>query len=118
VGDEGTATGVEVVHSRCDAALGHAFEILGKRWNGVILGSLMDSPAGFSEIRRALGGISDSVLADRLAELTASGLVLREVDPGPPVAVRYRLAESGAALVPVLEDLMDWSRAHLALERR
>jgi DNA-binding HxlR family transcriptional regulator len=97
---------------RCDAALSEAFALLGKRWNGMILGSLMEAPAGFSEIRRALGA-SDSVLADRLAELTAAGLVVREVDEGPPVAVRYRLAESGVALVPVLRDLTDWSRKNL-----
>jgi DNA-binding HxlR family transcriptional regulator len=98
--------------ARCDAALSDAFALLGKRWNGMILGSLMESPAGFSEIRRATGA-SDSVLADRLAELTAAGLVVREVDEGPPVAVRYHLAESGVALVPVLRDLMDWARQNL-----
>ena len=97
----------------CDAALTQAFGLLGKRWNGVIIGSLMAGPAGFSEIRRALGGISDSVLSERLAELTAAGLLLREVDPGPPVGVRYRLAPRGAALVPVLRDLMTWARGNL-----
>jgi DNA-binding HxlR family transcriptional regulator len=98
---------------QCDAALSQAFALLGKRWSGMILGSLMQGPAGFSEIRRALETISDSVLADRLVELTGAGLVLREVDEGPPVAVRYRLAESGVALVPVLRDLMDWARENL-----
>ena len=99
--------------SRCDAALSHAFGILGKRWNGMILGSLIEAPGGFSELRRALGGISDSVLSDRLSELTAAGVVLREVDPGPPVAVRYRLSPSGEALAPVLRDLMAWARENL-----
>jgi DNA-binding HxlR family transcriptional regulator len=99
--------------ARCDAALSHAFEVLGKRWNGMILGSLIEAPGGFSEIRRGLGGISDSVLSDRLSELTAAGLVLREVDPGPPVSVRYRLSPSGQALAPVLRDLMTWAREHL-----
>ncbi|HST64383.1 MAG TPA: helix-turn-helix domain-containing protein [Mycobacteriales bacterium] len=97
----------------CDAALTQAFGLLGKRWNGVIIGSLMAGPAGFAEIRRALGGISDSVLSERLSELTAAGLLLREVDPGPPVGVRYRLAPRGAALVPVLRDLMTWARGNL-----
>ena len=105
----------EAVHAPalCDAALTQAFGLLGKRWNGMILGSLMTGPAGFSEIRRALETISDSVLSDRLSELAAAGLVVREVDEGPPVAVRYHLAESGVALVPVLRDLMDWARENL-----
>ena len=98
---------------RCDAALTNAFALLGKRWNGMILGALMPGPAGFSEIRRALETISDSVLADRLAELTSAGLVLRQVDEGPPVAVRYQLSESGVDLVPVLRDLMEWSERNL-----
>ena len=97
----------------CDAALTQAFGLLGKRWNGVILGSLMERPAGFSEIRRALGGISDSVLSERLSELVAADLLIREVDPGPPVGVRYRLADRGVALVPVLRDLMVWARGNL-----
>jgi DNA-binding HxlR family transcriptional regulator len=97
----------------CDAALTQAFGLLGKRWNGVIIGSVMEGPAGFAEIRRALGSISDSVLSERLAELTAADLLIREVDPGPPVGVRYRLAPRGVALVPVLLDLMAWARGNL-----
>ena len=97
----------------CDAALTQAFGLLGKRWNGMILGALMGGPAGFSELRRALGGISDSVLSERLSELTTADLLIREVDPGPPVGVRYRLAPRGEALVPVLRDLMDWARGNL-----
>jgi DNA-binding HxlR family transcriptional regulator len=103
----------EHVPPQCDAALSDAFSLLGKRWNGVILGTLMTGPAGFSEIRRALGGISDSVLSDRLSELTAAGLVLREVDEGPPVGVRYQLAEPGKALMPALNQLMTWARNNL-----
>jgi DNA-binding HxlR family transcriptional regulator len=108
-------TGRDVRHDApsCDAALSSAFGLLGKRWNGVLLGTLGNGPAGFSELRRALRGISDSVLSERLVELTGAGLVLREVDEGPPVAVRYRLAPAGAALTPVLDDLMVWARQHL-----
>jgi DNA-binding HxlR family transcriptional regulator len=55
------------------------------------------------------------VLAERLAELTAADLLVREVDPGPPVGLRYRLADRGVALVPVLRDLMTWARGNLQL---
>ena len=97
----------------CDASLTQAFGLLGKRWNGMILGALMDGPAGFSELRRALGGISDSVLSERLSELTTADLLVREVDPGPPVGVRYRMTPRGEALIPVLRDLMEWARGNL-----
>jgi DNA-binding HxlR family transcriptional regulator len=56
----------------CDAALSRAFEFLGKRWNGVLLGTLIQGPAGFAELKRGLG-ISDSMLSDRLLELTRAG---------------------------------------------
>ncbi len=75
----------------CDAALRRAFGFLGKRWNGVIIGTLANGPAGFSELRRAVDGISDSVLSERLVELCGADLVQRTVDEGPPVAVSYRL---------------------------
>jgi DNA-binding HxlR family transcriptional regulator len=97
----------------CDKALVHAFGFLGKRWNGVILGSLMEGSASFSELRRAVEGISDSVLSERLSELSGAGLVSRTVDEGPPIAVAYRLTESGTALLPALTELTTWARANL-----
>jgi DNA-binding HxlR family transcriptional regulator len=97
----------------CDAALARAFGFLGKRWNGVLLGTLTSGPAGFSELRRAVNGISDSVLSDRLAELCAAGLVQRTVDAGPPVAVTYALTASGQALLPAMQELTMWAIENL-----
>lgn len=98
---------------RSDAALARAFEVLGKRWTGVVLGSLRAGPAGFRELARAIGRVSDSVLSDRLVELTESGLISRTVDPGPPVSVSYALTERGEALIPALEHLASWAEEHL-----
>ncbi|MBW0104583.1 helix-turn-helix domain-containing protein [Pseudonocardia sp. KRD291] len=100
-------------HTACDGALAHAFGFLGKRWNGILIGTLMHGPASFSGLRRAVPGISESVLASRLTELSTAGLITREVCPGPPVTVVYSLTDSGQALVPVLSDLAAWSRDHL-----
>lgn len=97
----------------CDDALVRAFGFLGKRWNGVLIGSLTGGPATFSGLRRAVGGISDSVLSDRLTELVAAGVVVRTVDEGPPVAVRYELTEAGRKLRPALDQLADWARENL-----
>ncbi|GAA4446495.1 helix-turn-helix domain-containing protein [Phytohabitans houttuyneae] len=98
---------------RGDEALARAFTLLGKRWTGVVLGSLRPGPAGFRELARAIGGVSDSVLSDRLGELTESGLISRTVDPGPPVSVSYALTERGEALMPALHQLAEWAEAHL-----
>jgi DNA-binding HxlR family transcriptional regulator len=97
----------------CDAALSRAFDVIGKRWNGVILGTLSSGPAGFAELRRAVGGISDSVLSERLTELAATGLVQRTVTDGPPVTVEYSLAESGIAFLPAMRALSAWAKDHL-----
>jgi DNA-binding HxlR family transcriptional regulator len=99
---------------RSDAALDRAFEFLGKRWNGVVLGVLRSGPAGFRELSRAIGGISDSVLSDRLADLARAGLVSRTVDDGPPVSVSYTLTDRGRALIPALEQIARWSEEHLS----
>lgn len=97
----------------CDAALTRAFRFLGKRWNGLLLGTLMAGPMTFSQLRRAVDGISDSVLSDRLGELTSAGLVVRTVDEGPPVGVSYALTPQGRALMPALRELTAWASVHL-----
>jgi DNA-binding HxlR family transcriptional regulator len=97
----------------CDSALVRAFDFLGKRWNGVLLGTLLNGPASFSELRRSVAGISDSVLSERLTELANAGLVSRTVDEGPPVSVSYGLTKSGAALLPALRELTVWSQSNL-----
>jgi DNA-binding HxlR family transcriptional regulator len=97
----------------CDEALVRAFRILGKRWSGVILGTLVNGPMGFADLGRRVVGISDSVLAERLGELQVAGLLEREVQPGPPVSVTYRLSDSGAALIPAMHALSDWALGNL-----
>lgn len=98
---------------QCDAAITLAFSILGKRWNGMIVAVLGSGPLSFVAARRAVTGISDAVLSDRLAELADAGLVTRHVDPGPPVAVTYALTPSGEQLLPLLEELGRWALGNL-----
>ncbi|AZH77303.1 MULTISPECIES: helix-turn-helix domain-containing protein [Microbacterium] len=98
----------------CDTAVTLAFTVLGKRWNGMIVSSLGGGPSSFVTLRRAVGGISDTVLSDRLAELADAGLVARTVDAGPPVAVSYALTSSGEGLLPILDQLGRWASANLA----
>jgi DNA-binding HxlR family transcriptional regulator len=99
--------------AQSDASLVRAFELLGRRWTGVILGTLSDRPASFSELARAVPGISDSMLSARLAALTKAGLVTRAVDEGPPLSVAYELTEAGCALLPALDQISRWADEHL-----
>jgi DNA-binding HxlR family transcriptional regulator len=101
----------------CDAALALAFSFLGKRWSGVVIGSLVEGPAGFAQLVRSVNGISESVLSDRLQELTAAGLISRTVDEGPPLAVSYALTDRAKALVPALGQISLWAQEHLAEDK-
>ncbi|MFB7249231.1 winged helix-turn-helix transcriptional regulator [Microbacterium sp. NPDC056234] len=98
----------------CDAAVTLAFSVLGKRWNGMIVATLGGGRSSFAALRRAVDGISDTVLSDRLSELAQTGLIARTVEAGPPVSVSYELTESGRGLLPILDQLGRWATANLA----
>jgi DNA-binding HxlR family transcriptional regulator len=98
---------------RRDTGLVRAFDLLGRRWTGVVLGTLSEEPIGFRALAREVQGISDSVLSDRLGALTNAGLVSRTVDEGPPVSVAYTLTDAGRALLPALEQISRWAQDHL-----
>jgi DNA-binding HxlR family transcriptional regulator len=106
--------GIEDTSKSCDGALTQAFKFLGKRWNGVILGTLTNGESGFAELRRNVIGISDSVLSERLGELQEAGLIVRAVKSGPPVSVSYRLSDSGSALIPALHALSVWATENIS----
>lgn len=96
-----------------DMALTRVFELFGKRWTGLIVAVLTQRPAYFAELRRAIPKISERMLSDRLSELVDAGLVVREVDPGPPLRVSYGLTEAGLAFRPALNELGRWAEKYL-----
>ena len=98
----------------CDAAITLAFSVLGKRWNGMILGVLGTSPASFVALRKAVSGIGDTVLSERLIELVELGLVRRIVAEGPPISVSYELTAAGREVVPTIMQLGVWARRNLS----
>ncbi|MGW4939135.1 winged helix-turn-helix transcriptional regulator [Streptomyces sp. NPDC004166] len=89
------------------------FQLLGKRWTGPIVSVLIGEPAYFVDLRRAIPGISERVLSDRLTELGAAKLLVREVNEGPPLRVSYRLTEAGTALEPAFKELARWAKTYL-----
>ncbi|MFD5110877.1 MULTISPECIES: winged helix-turn-helix transcriptional regulator [unclassified Streptomyces] len=103
----------EHVCKKVDIGITRVFELLGKRWTGLIISVLMGRAVYFAELRRAIPGISERMLSDRLTELAAAGLVVREVDEGPPLRVAYRLTAAGTAMEPALKELSRWAESHL-----
>jgi DNA-binding HxlR family transcriptional regulator len=98
---------------RADGSLVRAFDLLGKRWTGVVLGALSGGPTGFRALSRSVEGISDSMLSDRLRELCNAGLVTRTVTAGPPLSVTYALTDAGRAFLPALAQISRWAEEYL-----
>ncbi len=94
-------------------AITQVFSLLGKRWSGLIIVTLLEGPVRFSELVRLVPGVSERMLSERLTELAAAGLVERQVSEGPPVNVRYLLTERGEALRPALAELERWGKERL-----
>ncbi len=87
-----------------------AIELIGKRWTGAILFALTDGPLRFAELTRAVPGLSDRLLSQRLRELEGEGLVERAVEAGQPVRVTYSLTQKGAELEPAIGELKAWAK--------
>ena len=86
--------------------------VLEGRWKLVILFQLFDSRIRrFSELERAIPGISQKMLIQQLRQLEADGVVTRIVHPEVPPRVEYRLTEWGQTLCPVLDKLLTWAES-------
>ena len=86
-----------------------AIELIGKRWSGAILWALSDGPLRYAELKRAIPGLSDRLLSQRLRELETAGLMNRKVEEGLPVKVSYELTEKGSSLKPAIQALRQWA---------
>ena len=93
----------------------HAIQLLGKRWTGLILDSLLDGSRRFCELTATVEGLSDRVLSDRLRELESEGIIERMVYPQIPVRVEYRLTEKGHDLRPVVQSIHEWAQKWIEL---
>jgi DNA-binding HxlR family transcriptional regulator len=87
-----------------------AIELIGSRWTGAIIRALLADVNRFSEISDTIPGLSDRMLSERLKELEAEGIVVRNVTPSTPVRVEYCLTEKGRALASVVESVSAWAR--------
>ena len=86
-----------------------AVELIGRRWSGALLQTLMKGPQRFGDLKAAVPAISDRMLSERLKELEAEEIVVREVSTGSPVRVAYRLTEKGRGLEQPLRAIGAWA---------
>ncbi|MGX9351069.1 winged helix-turn-helix transcriptional regulator [Shimia sp. W99] len=89
-----------------------ACEVLQARWTLPILCEIWAGETRFNDIRRALGGISPTVLSRRLSELEATGMVERIEDPAKG-SVDYLRTQKAVDLEPALIALAHWAQANI-----
>ncbi|MRW88465.1 transcriptional regulator [Duganella sp. FT80W] len=93
------------------AVLGH----ITSRWGVLVLVMLLERTHRFSELRRAVGGVSEKMLAQTLDALAGDGLVLRVAHQVVPPHVEYSLTQLGREAATRLEVLVDWIEGNYPL---
>lgn len=86
-----------------------AFELLGKRWTGLIIRSLLSGSKRFSDIQEIIPNLSARMLTERFKELEEQGIVLRKVYPEMPVRIEYELTEKGRDLEKTMDEIQNWA---------
>jgi DNA-binding HxlR family transcriptional regulator len=86
-----------------------AFELLGKRWTGLIIRTLLSGQKRFSEIADAIPNMSARMLTERFKELEKEGIVIRKVYPEIPVRIEYQLSEKGRELEAAMDEIQKWA---------
>jgi DNA-binding HxlR family transcriptional regulator len=87
------------------------------RWGVLVLVVLLDGTHRFSQLRRAIGGVSEKMLAQTLDALAYDGLVLRVAQQVVPPHVEYSLTPLGREAASRLEVLVDWIEDNFPLIR-
>jgi len=99
----------KTVDCRCKS-FQRAIDVLGRPWTATILTALASGEKHFCEIGASAPGLGDKILSARLKDLEARGLVVRRVEPGPPVRVAYDLSAKGRAFGNVAQAIERWGR--------
>jgi DNA-binding HxlR family transcriptional regulator len=87
---------------------------IGGKWKPVIAWLLLkNGTMRFSELDKAISGITQKMLSQQLKDLEEEKIISRVVYPVVPPKVEYSLTEKGQSLSGLLEGIMEWSKANL-----
>jgi len=92
--------------------------LVGDKWSVYVVAMLSDGARRFSELRRAIDGISQRMLTLTLRGLERDGLVTRTVHPTVPPSVEYALTPLGRTLIPPIMTLVQWAEKNRARIRQ
>src|SRR5437588_8822242 len=101
--------------SQVCARFHRAIELIGSRWTGAILQTLLLGKTRYAAIKAAVPDITDRMLSERLRSLEAVGLVVRAVIPETPVRVEYELTKKGRELQSALHEIANWAERWIPL---
>jgi DNA-binding HxlR family transcriptional regulator len=93
-----------------------AIELIGSRWTGAILSTLLQGRTRYALIKAAIPDITDRMLSERLRSLEAEDLVVRSVVPDTPVRVEYELTKKGRELQDALREIGNWAERWIPLD--
>jgi DNA-binding HxlR family transcriptional regulator len=93
--------------------IAHALELVGDRWALLVVRELLHGPKRYTDLAEHLPGIGTNVLASRLRELEAGGIVTKRTLPPPAASRVYELTDYGRGLQPVLRELALWGARSL-----
>jgi DNA-binding HxlR family transcriptional regulator len=91
----------------------HALDLVGERWSLLIVRELLKTPSRYTDLAAALPGIGTNILAARLRDLEAAGLVEKKKLPPPTPATIYELTDYGRSLQSVVAELARWGARSL-----
>jgi DNA-binding HxlR family transcriptional regulator len=103
----------ETYASASPCPLTAALEVLGGRWNLIVLYWLADGTRRFSDLQRLIPDVTHKMLTSTLRQLESAGLVDRRVYPEVPPRVEYSLSDHGYSARPVIEAVRTWGHQHL-----
>lgn len=83
------------------------FTVLGRRWSLQLLYVLGDGPARFTQLQRAVPGLSATSLNGRLHDLVEAGLITRRTQPGPPLTSSYEATVTGRMIGAHLAQMVE-----------
>jgi DNA-binding HxlR family transcriptional regulator len=110
---------LRVVGKRFDqyCPIAHALSLVGERWALLVVRELLKGPRRYTDLSVGLPGIGTNILAARLRDLEAAGIVRRRKLPPPAASTVYELTDYGTELEEVLHAMARWGARTLGLPR-
>ena len=99
-----------------ECAVACTADVIGAKWTAVLVHDLSEGPRRFSDLERALPGISPRTLSERLRALEQEGILLRQSYAESPPRVEYELTAKGRALLPIIDAMRRFGHEWLVPE--